>query len=94
MEEKLNEILKTMDKHITWKSSLKLVCYLLLFYFLFLIFGYKITTDKVNVKNRKNLIDFEKDYQIPESINKRQNPLKDFREKRRLKKENRKNFFK
>ena len=59
-----------------------------------LIFGYKISTDKVNVKNRKNLIDFEKDYQIPESINKRQNPLKDFREKRRLKKENRKNFFK
>ena len=94
MNQKIEEILKTMDKHITFKSTLKLVGYVLLFYFLFLIFGYKISTDKVNIKNKKNLIDFDKEYPIPNSINKRKNPLKDFREKRRLKKENRKKFFK
>ena len=52
-----------------------------------------IPTEKLDSNTNKLIVDFEKEYPIPESVNKRQNPLKDFREKRRLRKENRKKFF-
>jgi len=67
MEQKNIDILiEKIKNKITFGNVVKIIFFALLFYIILLIVMNKVNIDKIEIKNKNNLIDFEKEYPLPE----------------------------
>jgi len=67
MEQKNIDILiEKIKNKITFGNVVKIIFFALLFYIILLIFMNKVNIDNIEIKNKNNLIDFEKAYPLPE----------------------------
>jgi hypothetical protein len=67
MEQKNVDILLSNIKNkITFGYILKLFIYGLFIYIIFILIISKVNVDNIEIKNEKNLIDFDKKYPLPE----------------------------
>ena len=67
MEQKNIDILiEKIKNKITFGNVVKIIFFALLFYIILLIVMNKVNIDKIEIKNKNNLLDFEKEYPLPE----------------------------
>ena len=67
MEQKNIDILiEKIKNKITFGNVVKIIFFALLFYIILLIFMNKVNIDNIEIKNKNNLVDFEKAYPLPE----------------------------
>ena len=59
-------LIEKIKNKITFGNVVKIIFFALLFYIILLIFMNKVNIDNIEIKNKNNLLDFEKEYPLPE----------------------------
>ena len=58
--------IEKIKNKLTFGNVIKIIFFSLIFYIIILFVMNKVNIDKIEIKNKNNLIDFEKEYSLPE----------------------------
>ena len=58
--------IEKIKNKLTYGNVFKIIFFVIIFYIIILFIINKINIDKIEIKNKNNLVDFEKEYALPE----------------------------